>query len=71
MGVACLSGMSMTSKSPSQVASLAYEAGKKSLPKYAHKFSRKDFTCAQLFAILVLRKFFRASSIISGPTHMR
>ena len=59
MGVAYVSGMSITSKSPSHVAALAYEAGKKSLPKYAHKFSRKDFTCAQLFAILVLRKFFK------------
>lgn len=59
MWVAHALSMSMTSKSPSQVASLAYEAGKKALPKYAHKFSRKDFTCAQLFAILVLRKFMK------------
>jgi len=32
---------------------------KKALPKYANKYSRRDFTCAQLFAILVLRKFFK------------
>lgn len=51
--------MSMTSKSPSQVAKAAYETGKNALPKYAHKFSRKDFTCAQLFAVLALRKFFK------------
>lgn len=51
--------MSMTSKSPSEVARKAYEAGRCALPKYANKFSRKDFTCAQLFAILVLRKFFK------------
>jgi len=51
--------MSITSKSPSEVARKAYEAGKKALPKYAHKYSRKDYTCAQLFAILVLRKMFK------------
>lgn len=51
--------MSMTSKSPSKVAALAYAAGKNALPRYAHKYSRRDFTCAQLFAILVLRKFFK------------
>ena len=51
--------MSMTSKSPKAVATAAYEAGKKALPKYASKYSRRDFTCAQLFAILVLRKFFK------------
>ena len=41
------------------VARTAYEAGQKALPRYAHKFSRPDFTCAQLFAILALRKFFK------------
>ncbi len=51
--------MSRTSKSPSAVARAAYEAGQKALPKYAHQFSRRDFTCAQLFAVLVLRKFFK------------
>lgn len=51
--------MSMTSKSPSKVARAAYEAGRNALPRYASKFSRRDFTCAQLFAVLVLRKFFR------------
>src|SRR5690606_40291370 len=28
-------------------------------PKYGHRFSRKDFTLPQLFACLVLRKFFK------------
>ncbi len=51
--------MSTTSKSPSAVARAAYEAGRKALPRYAHKFSRRDFTCAQLFAVLVLRKFMK------------
>ncbi|MEM9111309.1 MAG: transposase [Planctomycetota bacterium] len=49
----------MTSKSPKDVARAAYQAGKDALPKYANKYSRRDFTCAQLFAILVLRKFFK------------
>lgn len=51
--------MSHTSKSPLHVARVAYETGRKVLPRYAHKFSRRDFTCPQLFAILVLRKFFK------------
>jgi Transposase DDE domain len=51
--------MSRTSKSPLDVAKAAYMLGQKALPRYAHKFSRRDFTCAQLFAILVLRKFFK------------
>jgi len=51
--------MGRTSKSPLQVAASAYETGRKALPRYAHKFSRRDFTCPQLFAILVLRKFFK------------
>ena len=51
--------MSRTSKSPLKVAAAAYQAGLKALPRYAHKFSRRDYTCAQLFAILVLRKFFK------------
>lgn len=51
--------MSQSSKSPLTVARTAYAAGRSALPKYAHKFSRNDFTCAQLFAVLVLRKFFK------------
>ena len=51
--------MSMTSKSPTAVVEAAYEVGKKVLPRYAHKYSRKDYTCAQLFGILVLRKFLK------------
>jgi len=51
--------MSKTTKSPLAMAKTAYEAGQKALPRYAHKFSRRDFTCAQLFAILALRKFFK------------
>jgi len=51
--------MSKTTKSPLTLARTAYEAGQKALPKYAHKFSRHDFTCAQLFAVLVMRKFLK------------
>lgn len=51
--------MSKTTKSPLTLAKTAYAAGQKALPRYAHKFSRRDFTCAQLFAILALRKFFK------------
>jgi hypothetical protein len=46
-------------KSPLAVAREALAVGKRSLPAQASKFSRKDYTLAQLFALLVLRKFFR------------
>ncbi len=46
-------------KSPVAVAREALAIGQRSLPLYASKFSRKDYTLAQLFALLVLRKFFR------------
>lgn len=46
-------------KSPTAVAREALAIGNRSLPRYASKFSRKDYTLPQLFALLVLRKFFR------------
>jgi hypothetical protein len=46
-------------KSPLAVAREALAVGERSLPAQASKFSRKDYTLAQLFALLVLRKFFR------------
>ena len=46
-------------KSPLAVAREALAVGERSLPPQASKFSRKDYTQAQLFALLVLRKFFR------------
>jgi hypothetical protein len=49
----------MMTKSPIAVAREALRIGRQSLPAYASKFSRKDYTLAQLFALLVLRKFFR------------
>jgi len=46
-------------KSPVAVAREALAVGERSLPAQASKYSRKDYTLAQLFALLVLRKFFR------------
>jgi len=39
------------------VAAVAYYLGQRTLPAYASRFSRRDFTQPQLFAILVLRQF--------------
>ena len=49
---------SMT-KSPVALAKEALKVGQSGLPRYSSPFSRRDFTQAQLFAILVLRQFFR------------
>lgn len=46
-------------KSPLLVAQEALAVARRSLPEYASKFSRRDYTLHQLFAMLVLRKFFR------------
>ncbi len=50
-----------TSQSPRKVIVLAWRVGKSCLPQYASKFSRHDFTLAQLFACLVLRQFYNLS----------
>jgi hypothetical protein len=50
---------SMT-KSPVAVAREALRIGRAGLPLYASRFSKKDFTQPQLFAMLVLRQFFKA-----------
>jgi len=47
------------SKSPSALAREAFRIGLESLSPYSNKFSRRDFQQAQLFAILVLRQFFK------------
>jgi hypothetical protein len=39
----------------------AYRLGQEVLPDHANKFSRQDFTLAQLFACLVLREFYGLS----------
>ena len=49
--------MSISSKSPRRVAAVAHHIGQRTLPDYASRFSRRDFTQPQLFAILVLRQF--------------
>ena len=49
--------MSISSKSPRRVAAVAHHIGQRTLPAYASRFSRRDFTQPQLFAILVLRQF--------------
>ena len=46
----------LTSKSPRKVLRLAHELARQILPDHASRFSRKDFTQAQLFACLVLRE---------------
>jgi IS5 family transposase len=40
---------------------LAWRVGQSCLPRYASKFSRKDFTLPQLFACLTLRQFYNLS----------
>jgi hypothetical protein len=47
------------SKSPIAIASEALVAGKAALRPFSSRFSRRDFSQAQLFAILVLRQFFK------------
>jgi hypothetical protein len=46
-------------KSPVAVAREALQVAEAGLPLYASKFSKKDFTQPQLFAMLVLRQFFK------------
>jgi hypothetical protein len=46
-------------KRPTQLAKVALRCAKQALPKYSSKFSRHDFDQAQLFAVLVLKAFFK------------
>lgn len=46
-------------KSAVKLAQQALNVGHAALPAYTSKFSRRDYTLPQLFAILVLRKFFK------------
>lgn len=46
-------------KSSLRLARRALSVARAALPLYASRFSRKDFTLHQLFAILVLRKFWK------------
>lgn len=46
-------------RSPVALARTALAVSAKALPAYASKFSRRDFTQHQLFAMLVLMQFFK------------
>jgi hypothetical protein len=46
-------------KSPRAVAREALRLARESLPAYSSKFSRKDYTQPQLFALLALKTFFK------------
>jgi hypothetical protein len=46
-------------KSPRAVAQEALRLARDALPAYSSKFSRKDFTQHQLFALLALKTFFK------------
>jgi hypothetical protein len=47
-------------KSPSALAREALAAGQRALPPQSCRYSRRDYTQAQLFGILALRQFFRS-----------
>ena len=51
--------MARTSKSPNAVAAEALAVARKALPPYSHRFSPKRYTQHQLFACLVLKKFYK------------
>jgi hypothetical protein len=46
-------------KSPRAVAREAQRLAREALPAYSSKFSRKDYTQHQLFALLALKTFFK------------
>lgn len=50
-----------TTKSPRKVFIVAWKMASSSLPAYASKYSRRDFTLPQLFACLALRQFYGLS----------
>ena len=50
-----------SSRSPLDVLVVAHRLGQATLPAYASRFSRRDFTLPQLFACLVLRQFYNLS----------
>ena len=51
--------MSRTTKDPIALARAALKAGKEALPAYSHLKSPHKFTQPQLFAMLVLKQFFK------------
>lgn len=53
--------MPSLTRSPLHVASEAYRLAKRELDPFSSKFSRRDFTQAQHFALIVLKRFFKTS----------
>src|SRR5271170_4864056 len=51
----------LTCNSPRKVMLTAYRLARRLLPEYSCKFSRHDFTLAQLFACLVLKEHLKRS----------
>ena len=51
--------MRRMSKSALRVARESLAVGRAALPPYSSRFSRHDYTQPQLFALLVLKQFFR------------
>jgi hypothetical protein len=51
----------LTCRSPRTVLLVAYHLARRTLPDHSCRFSRHDFTLAQLFACLVVREFFGLS----------
>jgi hypothetical protein len=54
-----MASCSMMTKSPLVLAKLAFHTAQQTLPPYSDLRSRHDFTQAQIFALLVLRQFFK------------
>jgi hypothetical protein len=66
----------LTSKSPNAVAAEALAVAKRQLPSYSAKNSPKLYTQHQLFAVLVMRQFFRTDlrgivAILEDSTDLR
>jgi hypothetical protein len=55
-------------KSPRTVAREALRLAQETLPAYASKYSRKDYTQHQLFALLALKTFFKTD--YRGVVHL-
>jgi hypothetical protein len=49
----------LMTKSPLRLAKTSLATARQTLPPYSSKFSRKDYTQHQLFALLVLREFLK------------
>jgi hypothetical protein len=58
--------MRRMSESAVRVARAALAAGRAALPEYGSRFSRRDYTQAQLFGLLALRRSMRCVDP-SGP----